>query len=444
MKRKVIATLVTAAMLASMAVSGCGNSAGSDATGVSKEGAPDTKTEESQKNISKGAPASAKKVDIKFYGKVIEYTSGPKMTAALEEKLKDTYNIESIQVDWANQDKVIRTGIASGEPCDIYNFPPNEMGKFKDMAVDLTPYLDADPEWKAQFEESALASGTVDGKILSIPWESNFTVVLANKKVLNDAGIEVPKTWNYDEFKTVCKKIQEAGTFPFANANDLGRSGWLFRNGILSESLSANTYEAYTKGELSMTGAESKKTLEAIKSLYDEGLMYPGEGAVTVKNDEIKAAFSQGKVAMMAEIAAGAKATAEEFKKSGIEVVVVPWPKVGDKDAINGGNNGFFIPANCKNIDAAVEVLKAYTSADIQAIHAADGYIPANKNVKITDEFVKNIVAQAANLYTEDPASTAMTDYRANNLIADLMLNGGVDTVTEKLEEIRVSTQVSK
>lgn len=436
MKRRVIALLMTVAMAASITMAGC---AGDSKTENKK--ASDGAATEAKSEGAKADTASGEKVNIKFYGKVIEYTSGPKMTDALEEKLKDQYNIESIQVDWANQDKVIRTGIASGEPCDIYNFPPNEMSKFKDMAADLTPYLDADPEWKAQFEESALASGTIDGKILSIPWESNFTVVLANKKLLDDAGIEVPQSWNYEEFKQACGKIQESGVFPFANANDLGRSSWLYRNGILSETLSAGTYEDFTKGALPLNGPEVKKTLEDIQSLFDDGYMYPGEGAVTVKNDEIKAAFSQGKVAMMGEIAAGAKATAEEFQKSGIDVVIVPWPKVGEQDAINGGNNGFFIPKNCKDIDAAVAVLKAYTSTDIQAIHAADGYIPANKDVEITDDFVKSIVAQAAFLHSEDPASTLMSDYRSNNLIADLILNGGVDTVMENLEEIRMTTQ---
>ena len=61
------------------------------------------------------------KTKIKFYGECIEYTSGPKMVDALIEKLGDTYNIERIQIDWSNLDKVIRTGIASGDPCDLYN-----------------------------------------------------------------------------------------------------------------------------------------------------------------------------------------------------------------------------------------------------------------------------------------------------------------------------------
>ena len=42
------------------------------------------------------------KIPIKFYGKCIEYVSGPMMTDALEEKLADKYDIESIQIDCPN------------------------------------------------------------------------------------------------------------------------------------------------------------------------------------------------------------------------------------------------------------------------------------------------------------------------------------------------------
>jgi len=432
--KKIINKVLVALLVTSFALTGCSKPVEDPAAKPAE-----TKTEEVKEPE---AAAPVEKKNIKFYGKVVEYTSGPKMTDALIEKMKDKYNIEAIQVDWANMDKVIRTGIASGDPCDIYNYPPSNMASFKDMAVDLTPYLDADPEWKAQFEPAALAAGTVDGKILSIPWESNFTVVLANKKMLDDLGIQIPETWNLEEFTAVCKKIQDADLFPFANATDLGRASWMYRNAMLSTTVSSGKYEDFTKGLLPLNGPEAKEALVGVKSLYDQKFMYPGEGAVTVKNDEIKAAFYQGKIAMMAEIAAGAKVTA---KDAGFEVVPVPWPSMGKEGAINGGYNGFFIPQNSKNIEDAVEVLKAFTSPEIQALHATDGYIPANKNVEITDEFVKGIVAQAATLRSpEDPAYTAMDDYRNNMLIPELMLGGGVEDVMKKLEEFRQKGQVKK
>lgn len=424
MKKKLISGLLLATMTLGL-LAGCGQ----------KEETPTAETPVTEEVAEE---STGEKATVKFYGKCIEYTSGPMMTDALEEKMADVYNIESIQIDWANQDKVIRTGIASGEPCDVYNYTPQgTVSNFADMALDLTPYFEADPEWKAQFNAADLEAGTTeDGRMLNVPWELNFSVILANKAALEEIIGEIPTSWNYEEFLDACQKIKDAGYWPFANATDNNRADWLFRNAMLSETLTAGTKEAYAKGELSYTGEETKRALENVKALYDNEYMYPGAGAVTAKNDEIKAAFYQGKLLMMPEIAAGAKVTASE---ADFEVVAIAWPSSNTEAAILGGFNGFFIPANTANPDAAVEVLKAFTSAEIQAIHAAEGYIPSNVNVEVEDEFVKSVVAQASTLNTNEPSTVAINDYRANQLMADLILNGGVDVTVQGLEAARTA-----
>ncbi|WP_343246984.1 ABC transporter substrate-binding protein [Diplocloster hominis] len=439
MKRRAIAAILTAIMSASMVLAGCGQKA------QSGEAAPKETSQPAANEVNQTpAGESKEKTTVKFYGKVIEYTSGPLMVEALQEKVKDKYNIDAIQVDWANLEKVIRTGLASGDPCDIYNYNPYDMATFADAAVDLTPYLDADPEWKAQIGEDKLKAATVDGKIVAIPWESNFTVIIGNKKLLDDAGVTVPEKWTYPEFKEACKKIKDTGVFPFANSSDLQHGEWLFRPAMLSETLNADTYDSYINHELSFKGEETKKVLTDIKSLYDEGYMYPGEGAVTVKSDELKAAFAQGKLAMMTDIGAGAKVTADELKASGIDAVIIPWPSVSDIPALNGAGNCFFVPKTSKNIDAAVDVIKAYTQTDIQSIHAQEGYIPVNKEVQISDEFVKTVVAQSETCVPDVVWPAEMNDYRLNSLIPDLILNGGVDAAIEKLEELRLSAQAGE
>ena len=441
MKKRVVAVLLTAVMTASMILTGCGQT---EQTGSGNSGETAGTASKEAGETAADSGADQEKVTVKFYGKVIEYTSGPLMVEALQEKVKDKYNIDAIQVDWANLEKVIRTGLASGDPCDIYNYNPYDMATFADAAVDLTPYLDADPQWKEQIWEDKLKAATVDGKIVAIPWESNFTVIIANKKLLDEAGVTVPEKWNYDEFKEACRKIEDSGVSAFANSSDLQHGEWLFRPAMLSETLSTDTYDQYINHELSFKGDETRKVLENIKSLYDEGYMYPGEGAVTVKSDELKAAFAQGKLAMMTDIGAGAKVTADELKESGIDAVIIPWPSVSDTPALNGAGNCFFVPKTSKNIDAAVEVIKAYTETDIQSIHAQEGYIPVNKDVQISDEFVKTVVAQSETCVPDVVWPAEMNDYRLNSLIPDLILNGGVDTVMDRLEELRLSAQAGE
>ena len=384
---------------------------------------------------STSSTATKEKVNLKFYGKIIEYTSGEKMVTEMQSQLKNQYNIESIQVDWGNLDKAIRTGIASGEPCDVYCYPSGQMTNFKDMAADLTPYLTANNgAWKNTFPEAALSSGVVDGKNLSIPFETNFPTILANKDILDKAGVTVPETWTFEQFNEACKKIKAIGVFPFANATDLGRSSWTYRNAILSVTKRNGKYEDMINHKLPGTDDSWKTALTGIKGLYDSKYMYPGDGAVTVKNDEIKAAFSQGKVAMMGEIAAGAKQTSKGFTS---KTVILPWPSVGSKGAINGSINGFFIPKNSKHIADAVKALQTFTNEKVQAIHATDGYIPVNVNVKVTDPFVQTLVKNSSQMVGQEENYTTLADYGANKLMAELILGGGVNKVQTDLEKMR-------
>lgn len=385
----------------------------------------------------KGAEGEeAGKKDLKFYGKVIEYTSGPKMCDALAEELGDKYNVESMQVDWANLEKVIRTGIASNDPCDVYMFFGNYMANFEEQALDLTPYLDEnDGEWRKTFDPAVLDMCTVDGKVLAIPWEVNFPAMIGNKQAFEDAGVEIPESWDYPTFMEACAKLEAAGYYPFATPMDLAQGGWLFRNAIISASVNAGTYDKYIAGELDFTGKETEDALTAIKKLYDANYVYPGDGAVIAKKDEIQAAFLQGKVAMIANVAAGAK---EVVADASFDAVSIPWPSVGAKSGISGSANALFIPKNAKNVDGAIEAIKAFTSEKLQSIHGADGYLPANVNVEIEDEFVQGLANQASEAYGfEFPSSTAFIDYYNNNLMADLMLNSDVPTVQQNLEQIR-------
>lgn len=418
--KKLIALLLALVLVVGLVA--CGNTADAPAADAPAADAP-----------AADAPAadSGEKISLKFYGKCIEYTSGPMMTDAMEAALADKYDIESIQIDWANWDTVVRTGLAGNEPCDVYQIASHSFTQYADMAEDLTPYLDANPEFKAGFE-GVLASHSVNGKVVALPWESNFTVVIGNKEALEAAGVEIPTAWTYAEFMEACETIQATGKFPFANATDLNRGDWLVRNALLSEYKSAGKAADYAAGNISWDDQEVVNALTNVKALYDNGYMYPGEGAVTVKNDEVKAAFYQGEVLMITEIAAGAAQTVAGV--TDFTPVLIPFPSSASEGAVLGSTNCLFIPANSNNKDAAWEAIMTFLSEDIQGIHAAEGYIPANANVPLEDPFVLDVIAQASTLTAEPAFSAERTDYNANSMTADLVLNGGVDTVVENFK----------
>ena len=60
-------------------------------------------------------------------------------------------------------------------------------------------------------------------------------------------------------------------------------------------------------------------------------------------------------------------------------------------------------------------------------------------NVEVEDAFVKTVAAQSSTLNTNEPFTTAINDYRVNQLMADLILNGGVETAVAGLEAARAA-----
>src|SRR5262245_59494834 len=85
--------------------------------------------------------AAAEKTKIRFYGQIDEFASTPEMVAALKDHFKNKYDIEMIKVDFGNLDTIIKTGILSGDPADIYFYWPGALRSYidADQVLDMTP-----------------------------------------------------------------------------------------------------------------------------------------------------------------------------------------------------------------------------------------------------------------------------------------------------------------
>ena len=387
------------------------------------------------------APAEVK--NIKFYAKIVEYESGEPSCELLQELLADKYNIEALQVDWGNLDQVIRTGISGGEPCDIYDYWPQVVSQFQkdDMVLDLTPYLDADGgAWRDTFDPSLLDLGTIGGKVYGLPTTPNFPTIVANKDLFDEAGVAIPEGtyWAWDDFLDACSKLKAAGISPFALPTDNLKGNWTFRNGLLSMAKDSGQIDAIANGEVPLTDSIVEKALTLNKELYDNGYMYPGEGAVTLTTDEARAAFAQGKVAMQAENSAGLSGAMAALP---FVPVVVAWPAMGSSNSVQGGADGLFIPANVKDPDAAVEVMKVYTSAEVQQINSDYGFIVSVKGTTSSDPIVAKLSEFTGGVCgTEimgfDPE---LDDFIYNQLLAELILGGGIEATMDKMEALRAA-----
>lgn len=436
--KKFITLAIAAVMTMSVLLTGCQSAATATTAATTADASQAATT--AAATTAAVTEAAAKK-DIKFYAKIVEYTGGPEACDKMQEILVDKYNIESLQVDWGNLEKVIRTGIASGQPCDVYEYWTQAIRPFAEegMALDLTPYLDADGgAWRNTLNPAGLASATIDGKVYAVPITSNFSLMLANKDLLDANGLTIPENWTWDQFMTFAAECEAKGLFAVGHSTENRCSDWWIRNGLLSASVSAGTAEAMQNGEIPATDPIFTDVLTNVKALYDAGFVYPGDGAVTVKLDETKAAFYQGKTVLMTSVSAGAAATAAEAP---FETVVIPWPSMGDKNAVLGGCDAVFIPSNVADADAAVEVVKTYTSAAVQGFLAEGGIPVANTEVVATNPITQKAIDISGDVYPFEFISlnTKLNEYSFNSSLADLVLNGGVETVQANFEQLRTA-----
>lgn len=427
--------IISAVLSFALLLSACGGTAVKPADTVKADASTQAPAQETKQEAPKEA------VKIKFYAKIVEFTSAEPMIKSLQDHFKDQYVIEPIQVDWANLEKVVKTGIASGDPADIYQFWPQNMKSFVDakQALDLTPYLEANGgKWKNTFSQGLLDMGKYDGKYYGVPLSANFSLFYVNTDLFDKAGIKVPEKWTWDEFVAACKTIKEkTGVFPFAVGKDL--QNWLARNGNLSLAKSAGKLEDMAAGKVEGTDPIFATTMKNIKALYDAQYWYPGKGALTISRDEVRAAFNQGKIAMMAEVASEVKKIVDAAKAANVKIASTSWPSMGKDSAVLGGCDGLFVPANGKHTEDAVKILQYWLGADLQKIHAAEGFATANAKVEVSDPVTKGIVALAGDVYPKEfyNFGPKITDYYDKTLIAEYILGKSDKDVLANIEKLR-------
>lgn len=390
------------------------------------------------------AASAGQKATIRFYGEISEYSHTPELIAALKDHFKDKYDIQSIKVDFSNLDTIIKANLASNDPADIYFYWPGAMKSYVDanQALDLTPYMEANSgEWKNSYNPSLLDSAKYNGKYYDAPTEVASCAIVVNQDLAQKLGVTIPEQMTWQQFVDISKQIKEKGNGVFPFGIQAQWLSWLPRNGFLSLAAEANKLEAWAKGEVPATDPIFAKSLQNVGAYYKAGYAYPGDGALTVTADEVTAAFTQGKVVMMAIVFANIKSAQKAADSGKFKMGTTGWPAMGSKPTILGGANGYFIPAKTKHPKEAVEVLQYFTGKDMQTLNAKYGLIPSIKGIDISDPLVNSLSKYSAQIYPNEFTSldVKIGNYVDKNLVQDYVLGASESDVLGQLEQLRKS-----
>ncbi len=257
------------------------------------------------------------------------------------------------------------------------------------LLMSYSPYLEnSDAIDLADFDQTALELGTVDGEVYGLAWSTEAMCLVYNKGLFEEAGLDPeapPTTW------------AEVIEYAQALTKDTDGDGNVDQYGYgLVGNLTGNTWFRFVP-DLWSAGGEvanedmtesllnSPEALEAA-TYYSELLTKYGVAPDTTVNNgsaEVRTLFINNKIGMYID---GQSAVMNIKKDSPeIEVGVALWP--GKDGPLDAGLGGYYVatPKNAANPDDAWTFLEYFLSQEVQEWFP--NAFPAHLEARNTDRF---------------------------------------------------------
>lgn len=211
--KKALAFLITAVLFGGLSV-GCSQEVSS--SGTTNQGA----------SASESAPTNQDKKSTEQKEVVIwDYFETDAQKAMMQTLIdgfnssQDQYVASHVYVPFADYEKQLTLGIASGELPDIVILDGCGMASFISLGLfaDISDVASS-INWD-EYIQGPLESTMMDGKHYGIPFATNCTALFYNKDMFDAVGLDYPNentTW--EEFRTMAKALTKDGVFGFGNA----------------------------------------------------------------------------------------------------------------------------------------------------------------------------------------------------------------------------------
>lgn len=304
--------------------------------------------------------------------------------AAYFQSLADEYtqmhpNV-TFQIDTASDDAMkekLRVMVGGGDVPDIYYSWSGEFAaKFvrAGVAVDLTAYQEADPEWKSSISEVYWDDGDVDGADYGVPFRFTGGAMMYNKGIFQELGLSEPTTWG--EFENVCQKLLDAGYTPmmYGNAQPWISAWWftaLFEQ-MVPQDIRETDYNADT-GEWTDEGYV--KALALMQEMQNKG--YLNDNINSMTDDQATEMFAAGMGGMFYTGLYNFDPMDEKMGSENWDWF--PFPSledaVGRTNTVVGASDLFIVSSQSEHPEVAVDFLKFLTSKENQTRLPAETWL---------------------------------------------------------------------
>ncbi|MEU9996488.1 extracellular solute-binding protein [Streptomyces sp. NPDC050848] len=332
----------------------------------------------------------------------------------VEKQLVDTFNktskVKAVldTIPGADYQAKLQTIISGKQAPDVFfNWGGGSIKPYVDagLLMPLDDFIAKDPGLKSNFLPSVFNTAVVDGKSYGIPMRGTQPVLLFNnKKVLAEAGVNAPRTW--DELLAAVKALKAKGVTPIALG---GGDKWptqMWFQYIYDRVAGPELFKKAVDGDKSVWASpDSKRALGMLKELIDAGAFGTNYDSVKFTDGGSPALLATGKAAfeLMGSWEYSTLQDAyPDFVKNGLGYGAFPTVEGGKGDPANlaGNTNNFYsVLKNTEHPEAVAEFLKLMYSDEFVKSQLGIGNLPTTTN---TPQFLDGSASPAYSKYQYD------------------------------------------
>ena len=282
----------------------------------------------------------------------------------------------------------LATSVQAGNAPDLVSFDLIYMPDFMKAGflTDVTDQLNADPLY-ATHVQAYKDIATYEGKVYGVGFTPDVSVLAWNKDLYTAAGLDPEKgPTTIAEVVDHARKIRALGgdTYGFWFSGACPGCNIFVTSPMMVAAGSKMLPKTGT--DEALTGDGVKMVLEALKTMWDEGLI--PENAETDTGANFVSAFTTGKIGIAGTGGFLISLMAREHPEFNYGLTVLPGAEPGQISAFVGGDV-VAIPANGKNEAAAREFLTWVLSDDAQLNGLAKNSILTTRTDLADNEYTK-------------------------------------------------------
>ncbi len=379
MKKKILGVLLTVIMVTSLVA--CGGSDTSEAP--SGEASADSEESSVDSEDATGGEVEPVEITYTYWADKTEYSQLMQdIIAKFNETNESGITVIGEEMPWdggAYSENLFNAAMGGGQTdTAAWKLTATPLFYNNDLLADLTPYIN---EWDMKddidenmFEVMKSASGTEE--IYVMPWNTQILYVYYRPSYFEQAGIEVPTT--YEEFLTAIEKC----TMDTDGDGKTDVYGFGMRGSNGGQEPWGNFIHGTGGSFDDLTSEEAIAGMQDYTDVYTNG--YAPATAVGDGFNEIIAGFQSGLTAMTVHHTGSSAGMVEIF---GDDVSAFAFP-AGDGQWTSMGDTENVIFESCENKEAAFEWISYLATGEGQQMWCeGTGNVPVSKTVQETEFF---------------------------------------------------------